>query len=291
MCSCASTTNGWFEAVQFPVPVANRVVVGERPYVAPLAQVLRSYRHYGVVLLDREHVRLLSVYLGTLLDELEYRGEPIVPAKHNVQAGGYSHARYQRRKLEEMKHFFHEFAEVVEKFDARWKPEELVLLGTDENVGRFREFLPEPLLRKVGYTGPMPVDANGPDVIARLEPHLRAEQERHEAELLAQLRERVANDYLAVAGAQATLTALQEGRVDTLALARDAAREGCRCGQCGFVFARAIQTCPYDGATDFQTVDVSEEMVRLAEQQEAQVVFTDGAELDSLRGAAALLRY
>jgi hypothetical protein len=39
--------------------------------------VLQTYHHHGVVLLDREHVRILSVYLGTLLDEIEVHGSRI----------------------------------------------------------------------------------------------------------------------------------------------------------------------------------------------------------------------
>ena len=108
----------WFEAIQFPVTVQNRLVVGQNPAVGPLAQVIESYHHYGVVLLDREHVRILSVYLGTLLDEIEVRGKPY-PTPHDVQAGGYSQTRFQRRKLEEMRHFFKEFAKEVEEFVKR----------------------------------------------------------------------------------------------------------------------------------------------------------------------------
>ena len=44
----------WFEALQFPVPVHNRFVIAEKPVIAPLAQVLKSYHHHGVVLLDRK---------------------------------------------------------------------------------------------------------------------------------------------------------------------------------------------------------------------------------------------
>lgn len=286
----AEVGGDWFEALQFPVPVQNRMVVADRPVIGPLAQVLHAYEHYGVILLDREHVRLLSVYLGTLLDELTFRGEPL-PAKHDVQAGGYSQTRFQRRKLEEVKHFFKEFADEVERFDARYAPGQLVLLGTDENVARFREFLPEGVRKKIVHTGPMPVDDPAPEVLRRLRPHLEAEQARSSQELIAQVRDRAAHDYLATAGVQGTLTALQEGKVDTLVVARDEEAEGVRCARCGFVFARGVRRCPYDGGEEMEPVEVMEEMVRLAETQGADVRFADPASLADLRGAAALLRF
>jgi peptide subunit release factor 1 (eRF1) len=280
----------WFEALQFPVAVQNRVVIAERPLIAPLAQVLESYHHHGVVLLDREHVRVLSVYLGTLLDEIEVRKEPI-PTNSHVQAGGYSQKRYQRRKAEEMRHFFKEFAEEVDTFVRRHRPHDLVILGTEENVAKFREFLPEPLQAMIVYTGQMWVDEPASQVMAGIEPYLAAEKERESLEILGILRERVEQDYLATAGFQSTLSALQEGKVDTLVIAEDQDRDGARCTQCGFLFGRNVESCPYDGSATTSGVNVVDEAIRMAQAQGAEVQFVPAAAVEDLRGVGALLRF
>jgi len=280
----------WFEGLQSRAPLQNRLMVAPRPVVGPLAQVLEGYRHYGVVLLDREHVRLLSVYQGTVLDEVERRGDPIA-TPHDVQAGGYSQSRYQRRKLEETKHFLRDFAAELGEFVRRYHPDDLVLLGTEETLSAFAEHLPDSLLQKVVHTGPMWVDENASAVIRQLEPLLQAELQRTHHEVVAQVRDRVVHDYLATAGFQGTLSALQEGRVDTLLLARDQRRDGVRCAQCGFVFARELKTCPYDGSTALTDVDVIEEMVRMAEGQGVTVAYADPGEVADMKGAGALLRY
>jgi peptide subunit release factor 1 (eRF1) len=279
----------WFEALQFPVPVHNRMVVTERPVISPLAQVLSSYDHYGVVLLDREHVRLLSVYLGTLLDELEFRGDPI-PTPHDVQAGGYSHGRFQRRKLEEMKHFFKDFAEEVERFVRRYQPKHLVLLGTDENVAKFREFLPDSVLQLVAYTGRWGGRAGERGAVEAGAAPARRARSRGPA-LIEQVRDRAAHDYLATAGVTGTLFALQEGKVETLVVARDQQSGGSRCKQCGFIFASSVQKCPYDGCLEMDEVDAMEEMIRMAEEQGVEIAFAEANEVSDLRGAAALLRF
>ena len=280
----------YFETVQFPVSVQNRLVVGDRPVIGPLAQALESYHHYGVILLDREHVRILSVYLGTLLDEIERHGDPL-PVPSHVKAGGYSQSRLQRRKAEEMRHFFKEFAAEVEEFVARYHPQELVLLGTEENTAKFREFLADSVTQKIVHTGNMWVDEPAAGVMEKLEPLLRAELDRHNHEVVAQLKDRVAHDYLATAGFQGTLTALQEGKVDTLILATDHRQDGVRCGQCGFVFARELKSCPYDGSSSLDSVDVVEEMVRMAEGQGVQIAFAAPTDVQELKGAGALLRF
>ena len=286
----AEIGGSWFEALQFPVPVQNRFVISKQPAIAPLAQVLESYHHHGVVLLDREHVRILSVYLGTLLHEIAIDAEPI-PTNHDVQAGGYSQSRYQRRKLEEMRQFFRDFAKELEDFVNRYKPDDLVILGTDENVGKFREFLSERLRKMVVYTGPMRVDQPASEILQEIEPHLEAERVRESMEVLDQVRERVGQDYLAAAGFQSTLTALQEGKVDTLVIAQDQEREGSRCSMCGFVFAREVETCPYDGAATTGGINVVEEAIRLAETQGADVQFVAPNAVQDLRGVGALLRF
>lgn len=286
----AEVGGDWLEGLQFPIQVQNRMIIDSRPAVGPLAQVIQSYHHHGVVLLDREHVRILSVYLGTLLNEIEVRGEPY-PAPHDVQAGGYSQQRYQRRKLEEMRHFFREFSKELEEFVRRYRPDDLVILGTEENVAKFREFLPERIAEMVVYTGPMRVDEPSSEVLARLEPHLERLRELESQEVLSVVRDRVEQDYLAAAGFQATLTALQEGKVDTLVIAQNQDVEGARCPTCGFVFAREVATCPYDGSPTDGGVDVVEAAIRIAAEQGAGVEFVQPSDLSALRGVGALLRF
>lgn len=280
----------WLEGFQFPLPVQNRALLAPRPVIAPLAQVLEMYHHHGVILIDREHFRLLSVYLGTLLDEIRVDPDPI-DTPHSVQAGGYSHNRYQRHKVEEMRHFFREFAREVDEFINRYKPHDLVILGTEENIGKFRDFLSPQAQELVVYTGAARLDENAAEILQKIAPHLEAHEEQERQDVVEKVRDRVAHDYLATAGFQGTLTALQEGKVDTLVIARDQSRDGAQCTQCGFVFARELETCPYDGARTRTDVDVVEEIVRMAEGQGVEIAFADPNEVQDLNGVGALLRF
>jgi len=280
----------WMEAFQIPVPVPNRLVIGEEPAIGTLVQVLERHRHHGVVLVDREHVRMISVQLGVPIREHRVEGEPY-PAPHDVQRGGYSQKDYQKRKAEEVRHFFREFGKEVDEFVRRYRPDDLVLVGTDENVKAFLDHLSEPARQKVVHTAPGRVDAPTSEILQRLTPFFRMQEEKTKSELVDLLRDRVRNRHLATAGFHDTVVQLQQGKVDTLILARDAERDGARCTSCGFYLAHPDTQCPYCGGRTRDGVDLVEAIVRLAEEQEVPIEFVARDAIADLNDVGALLKF
>jgi peptide subunit release factor 1 (eRF1) len=280
----------WLETIELPLPVENRLEVDERPVVAPLVEIVESYHHHGVVLVDREHLRLLSIYLDQTLHETEIRTEPY-PAPHDVKRGGFSAKDFQQRKAEETRHFFKEFAAEVESFHRKHRPDDLIVLGTHENVKKFCEFLPDALQKKVVHTDRLEVDASGAEIREKLAPVFRARLEREEAEAVDLLRERVSQSHKAVAGFPDTLEQLQEGKIETLIIARAHNERGGRCDKCSFLLARTAGECPYCGGRVSDGVDLVEEMVRMAEDQNARIGFVTPSTVADFGGVGGLLRF
>jgi hypothetical protein len=278
------------EALALPLPLRNETALDVRPVVAPLVRALQGQRRQALVVVDREHVRLLGVWLGTVLEEETVRADPS-PAAHDVAGAGYDQQRYQRRKLEETRHIFHAFAAAVAGFVTRFDADEVILLGTDENVGRFRRFLPPHVEEQVVHTAAAPVDAPAAVLMERLAKPLGGGTDPWLEDVMDLLRERAGTGYRAATGLQASLEALQEGGVEALVLADDRALRGGRCSHCGFLFAEARETCPYDGATVFGGVPVVEEALRLAASQGADARLVAPEEAREFAGAGALLRF
>ncbi|HEX7117397.1 MAG TPA: hypothetical protein VF212_01330 [Longimicrobiales bacterium] len=280
----------WLEAIQFPVPVRNRVCITERPVIGPLAQIVEQYHHHGLILVDREHLRLIDVYLGEALAEHEVRTDPY-PAPHDERAGGEAAKDRQKRKAEEVRHFFKEFALETAEFDRRYRPDDLVLLGTRENVVHFTEFLPQQLREKIVHTDHAPVHASTAEIVERLRPFFQRQSEKEEATAADRLRDRVGHNHLAVADFPDTLEQLQEGKVDTLVLARDIERPGAHCRRCGFFLAGPDGACPYCGGALERSVDLVEAMIRMAEEQEVRLSFVAPEAVADLNGVGALLKF
>jgi peptide subunit release factor 1 (eRF1) len=280
----------WLEAFQFPVPIPNLLLVNDRPALSPLVRALQGHRRHAVALVDREHLRLLSVWLGRVEKEEEVQKEPY-PAAHDVRGGGFDEQRYQRRKLEETRHFFTDFAATVAEFVAQVGADDLILAGTEENVGKFRRFLPPEIEALVVHAAPVPVDASTAEILERLTTVLDRGGDAEGDGLLARLRERAGTGYHAASGLQPTLAALQAGSVEALLLADDQALRGGRCTRCGFLFAQPPAACPYDGAPVEDGVPVVEEALRLARAQGARTRLLSGEQAREFAGAGVLLRF
>jgi peptide subunit release factor 1 (eRF1) len=286
----AEVGGDWFEAFQFPTPVRNRLELHEYPIIGPLSEIVRRYPRHGVLVVDREHLRLLALHMGTVGEDYELAPEAI-PTPHDVQAGGYSHKDFQKRKAEEVRHFYRDFADEVARFHERVRPDHYVLLGTTENTKRFREFLPKPVDERLIHVGHAPPVASGPELARTLQPVLDEHAVQEEATALDRLQSRVSQSHFAAAGLHETLVQLQEGKVERLVVARDLQRQGVQCADCAFVLARRDGPCPYCGGELRDGVDLVESMIRMATNQAAEVDFVAGDNMEGMNGVGALLKF
>lgn len=280
----------WEEGHNFSVPVPNRLSIGDRPIVAPLVEIVERYHHHGVIVVDREHLRLLSVFLDQTLHERAVETEPY-PAAHDVKRGGFSAKDFQARKEEETRHFFKEFAQEVEAFVRRHEPDDLILLGTPENTKKFREFLPAAVNELVIHVDRIEIEATAAEIRQKLAPVFESQLEEEEALAVDLLRDRVKESHLAVAGLDATLEQLQEGKLGVLVIGRGLSQRGGRCSRCHFVLARTSGECPYCGGEVEDSLDLGEEIIRIAEDQSVDIDFVERTAVEDLGGVGGLLRF
>ncbi len=286
----AAIGGDWLDGLQFPVSIPNRVVIGPHPAVGSLAQILERPHHYGVIVVDREWLKMIDVRLGAPVAEHEVKASAY-PTPGDVKKGGEAAKGYQKWKAEESRHFFKEFVLEVSEFVSRYRPDGLVLMGTTDNVERFAEFLPPDLQDGIVHIDNAPVVPTSAEVLKRLAPFFEEHADREESEVVDRLRDRVKQRYFAVAGFEETLEQLQEGKLDTLVLSRRAERSGTQCLRCGFYLAVTDGACRYCGGKIETGVDLVEAMIRLAAEQEVDVTFADPSVLADFDGTGGLLRF
>lgn len=280
----------WLEGLQFPVSVPNHVTIGPHPVVGSLAQILERPHHYGIMVVDREWLKLIDVRLGAPVAEHQVKTSAY-PTPSDVRAGGEAAKGYQKWKAEEARHFFKGFVQEIEEFVRRYQPDGLILMGTEDNVQSFVEFIPEKLQGMIVHVDNAPVVPTNAAILERLSDFFEEDAIRDEAEAVDVLRDRIQQKYFAVGGIADTLAQLQEGKLDTLVLARRMEYSGMQCLRCGFYLTAPNGACNYCGGEIESGVDLVEAMIRLAAEQEVDITFADPGATTDFGGVGGLLRF
>lgn len=281
---------GLWEAFQLQVPVRPLARFADRPFVAQLAAVLDEQERYGVVLLDKEQARILSVYLG----RVEHCSELSDDYPGRTAMGGWAQARYARHREAHLhRHVLH----VVEavRAELRRRPfDRLIAGGPDQAFSAFLGVLPRGLRARLVGTFTAELFASDQEVLDRVRVIEEAAQRRAEAELVDHLIDTARGGGLAVLGWDQTLQALGEGRVHKLLLAEGMSQSGRACPEGHFAAVEAAGACPVCGRALQAVADAGEWAVEAAFDTDASVETVRGEAAPALmreRGVGAVLRY
>ena len=282
----SASEQDWFEVVELPRPVHDDAGIGPAPRVAQLLAVLDEYEPVVAVLADRRRLRVVLVELGELSEIADLVDWEDRAVDTTVELGGY-----QRHTDDQTRHHDMHAARLVDHAITDWPSARLVVAGPDRAVAGLEGHLrPETRDRIVGRAG-LAVAAGTREIHDAVTAIARAAERRHEAEVVAQLRQAAArSEGRGVVGLEATLAALADSRVGTLVVSEGLSAPGARCPSCGGI-GIAVRQCPSCGATTAEIDDVVEDAIGQALAQGATVEFARDTELDRYGRIGALTRY
>ncbi|HEX9941918.1 MAG TPA: Vms1/Ankzf1 family peptidyl-tRNA hydrolase [Thermoanaerobaculia bacterium] len=270
------------------VAVPDTIWVDSSPYIRPLAELQDEYENFVVVAADNTASRVFFVTSARPDEDARIKGD----VKNNVKKGGWSQKRYERRRSNELMHYAKEIVDVLAEMEQKEKFDRLFLLGSQETMIEIEGALTAPLAAKLA--GKKNVDFSaGDDPIFEAAFDLATAAEREsEAKLWDQIKDEYCRGGLAVTGPEEVLKAAAVGRVEKIAVTRDARLPGTRCRDCENLFAGTLQKCKACGSADVFPVDLVNELVELAALTSAEADFVDPIPgLSEAGEVAALLRY
>ncbi|MBL7163522.1 MAG: hypothetical protein ISS57_13035 [Anaerolineales bacterium] len=289
-------TEGFFRAYPISVPIRSRVRINAtRPHVKPLANLLDSFGYFGVALIDKQGARLFSFHLGALREQEGVLGEDVQRIKHGggSQAGGRRGREAQRvLPKETTERNMKEAAEFTAQFFTEHKVRRVLIGGTDDNIARFRNFLPKTWQSLIVGTFPSSMTASHTEVLNKaMEIGQKAELER-EARLVDMLVTNASKGQAGVLELDETLGAVHEGRVLTLLIQEGFKAPGYRCQGCDYLTAESAQACPFCNEQFDEIPDAVEHAVRKVLSEGGEVEVLDENETLKQHGnIGALLRY
>jgi peptide subunit release factor 1 (eRF1) len=271
-------------------PFEPAFVVGDAPYLRPLAAMLAESPPALVVFVDGEHARLIPLTTEGVDEEVVL--ESAVPGQH--RRGGWAQlaqSRYARHiEQQRTEHYDAVVAAVTAAADqrqVRW----VVLAGDSGTLGAVRDRVPAAFqpriagtVRAARHEPAAAIAARGDEVLRRVE----AEAARR---AVAQALTEAAKGQRAVTGVDDTVAAASRGAVRQLLLLQSFAETGRACTGCGALARGDAATCPlcHSPTRPVELGDAATGRV-LAAGGEVAVLANDLA-LAQAGGMAALLRF
>ncbi|MCJ7657954.1 MAG: hypothetical protein MUO67_02270 [Anaerolineales bacterium] len=262
--SCAA--EDFFRTYSFEIPIDDRLRISERPHVKPLADLMDSFGGYGVVLVDKQGARLFYFHLGELIEQEGLTGESV---RHTKRGGG-SQAAGRRGGTagqtdyteEVIERNMKEAAEFSTRFFSENNIRRVLIGGTDDNVAAFRIHLPKSWQSLIVGTFPISMNATQNEVLERaIEVGQRAEQHLKK-KLIDTVVTNAAKGHGGVLGLEDTLSAVHDGRVQTLVLRAGYGHPGYLCQGCDLLTAQEIDSCPFCGGEFDRIADAVDLAVR-----------------------------
>jgi peptide chain release factor subunit 1 len=293
MFSCAA--QDYFRAFPIAVPIRSRVFVGEQPYVKPLADLLDAYGGYGVAVVDKQGARLFQFHLGELKEQEGILGEEV---RHTKRGGASSIfgrlggiAGKARHSENTIARNLKESAVFAAKFFEENHIRRVLIGGTEENVKQFKSFLPKTWQSLVVGTFPISMTAH-PDEVQKkaLEIGQQAER-RREMRLVDKIITSAAKGAGGVVRLDDTLSAVHEGRVQTLIVREGYRAQGFQCQGCGYITTQSLATCAFCGKSFAQIKDAVEMAVRKVMRDGGDVEIVYGSPKLEEVGIGGVLRY
>jgi|GEM_PF-426400 len=274
----------------FPLAVSppDRLWLGASPFIRPLAELQDEYETFAVVAADNSATRIFLVSSTLVADEARVRGD----VKNRVKKGGWSQKRYARRRKEQLHHYADEVVDVLRKMAEESEFQRIVLLGQKEAMEEIAGALPQQLADRLLEPRRADVQEERDELMGAAMEVFTAGERSDEEHLWTRIREEAVGHGLAALGATEVLEAARAGRVEAMAVVRDAELRGTRCRECENVVHGTPKTCQACGSASVFEIDLVDELTRQVALHAGETDFTDPIPgLKDAGGVAALLRY
>jgi peptide subunit release factor 1 (eRF1) len=273
--------------LQFPMRSLARFE--PRPILRPLIAALDEHCRTCVLMFDKEHARIITVFLGEVEEEVMLHGDVI----GRSATGGWGQANYARHRDYHLHEHARRTVEHLWAIDRSRPIHSLILSGPDEALAVLRRALPTALRRAVTGTMAAEMFAVTPDIAKRVAAMETDSREKKDRELVAELITETEKGGRAALGWDETLQAVGEGRAHMLIVPEGATRAGVHCPEGHYLATSGVKFCPLCGEALWETDDLAEAAVRQALQTDAEVHFLAprAGALLAPRGIAAFLRY
>lgn len=268
-----------FDTFVLAIPLENKVAVGPRPDLLPMAQVVEDFPRYAVLMANQQEASLMVISRASRIQQVSIEGTSYPP---DQKQGGWSQQRYQDRADERKSHFARAIAEQTRQALREADVGMLVVDAGEVMRTRLDDEFHEDLKDKIiGWVSTDRSAENRSEIIEKTMPVIIQHERSREYETVQTLLNEVRSGGQGVLGAAETLEALERGQVMTLVMSSDFHEEGWADYEMNIYGIGPVPTEHPAGGNveDLHGVDLAEEMVRLTVVTDAtgEIIHGNGA--------------
>lgn len=288
-----STRDFWWQRdLQVAVPTEARW--SGQLWVRPLLEFIENNDLYGVVLMDKQRARIMSVDATGIQPQAELTSD--VPNKHHTTGTDHiwSQSHMERDHAKHIKWHAKRVADELQSVVDRMRISRLVVGGPVEATSVFTGELPKRLQQMIIGTVSVPVDAPADRLMDELEAVRRKVEQEDEDRLVESMITSARKGDRAVLGISDTLGAIQRGRVYRLVIEREFRVEGKQCSSCHVLTADGWEKCSFCGGSLELATDLINRASHLVLDQAGSVQIVTGVAAEKLSHAGhigAVLRF
>lgn len=284
---------GVFEAVMLAMPMETDLHVGPTPKLRTLMAIVEDFPRFALLQADQHDANLYVINRASPQSETSLESNEY-PRRH--QQGGWSQRRFEARAEERVQHFARAVAEETRKLIDEEQLEMLIVSASDVFKSALDDEFHQTVKEKI--VGELSLDGNAAEheiIEAAQEVAEQAERNR-EMESILRLEDAIGAGNQGASGPADVLRALANGQVSKLLMADDFEGTGWADFTLNLFGIGNVPTSHPTGGEigNLASINVAEEMVRLALATGAQVEIVPGASAARLHehgGVGALLRY
>ena len=288
-------TDGFFRHVELDVDLPAQARWDREFTLQPLTNAMNDSENYGIVLVDRNNLRLLTVFLGHIQEQVR-EGFGSRRVRH-IKTVGMDHlgsaSRAQRKADERVRLNLRHVIKMMDWLIQAKELNRLILAGTPEVTAELRRLLPNRLAMRIMGTVNVAMDAQPSDILAATKPVAERFDRNAELDTVGEMVTTAEKTDKAVLGLRHTLKALNSDRVWELVYSHNLRAPGFECSKCAALFSAGKAACQYCGGAIQAVSDIVERAVEHALRNGAKIEPITGeasASLDNSGGIGAFLK-
>jgi len=294
----AGTKKEMWEIYRLPVSFKSKVIIDPKPHTQNLRALVKNYKKYAVLLLDREKAQIYQIYMGRITEYLAALISDVPPKVNFRFESGLRENKILHRIEEKLNQFFKFINENIFNLLKDKKFDYLILAGKKDVTNIFKNYLHNYINSLV--IGSFEIESTAADdaVLLKATKIIENFELENKRKVIDKILEELEPQGAGVFGLQNVIGALSQDNIKILAYLDNLSIKGYVCPGCGIILTESEGKCPNCLSMPVFYNDIVDEIVEKALIQGSEILPIEELKdeqsynlLSSKEGIGAVLRY